>query len=176
MGEEALTEDAQSVLENGLKSIILGEDADASPFSEEAMYSALLGALSAGILNGPQAALEAGRTVSVGNSFIKNGKIGDAIKLGLSNVKSSEEYQTAAKMATEMTEGKNPSAYQLGALVIQSMSDTATTRRCGRAHATPAFRTMSPRRSRRSRCGFRKKSVSCRPMLLFCRRTAATAV
>lgn len=129
MGEEALTEDAQSVLENGLKNIILGEEADASPFSEEAMYSALLGALSAGILNGPQTVLEAGRTVSVGNSFIKNDKIGDAIKLGLSNVKSSEEYQTAAKMATEMTEGKTPSAYQLGALVIQSLSDTATTAR-----------------------------------------------
>ena len=129
MGEEALTEDAQSVLENGLKSIILGEDSDASPFSEEAMYSALLGALSAGILNGPQAALEAGRTVSVGNSFIKNGKIGDAIKLGLSNVKSSEEYQTAAKMEKELNAGKNPSAYQLGALVIQSMSDTAMTAR-----------------------------------------------
>ncbi len=129
MGEEALTEDAQSVLENGLKNIILGEEADASPFSEEAMYSALLGALSAGILNGPQTVLEAGRTVSVGNSFIKNDKIGDAIRLGLSNVKSSEEYQTAAKMATEMTEGKTPSAYQLGALVIQSLSDTATTAR-----------------------------------------------
>ena len=129
MGEEALTEDAQSVLENGLKNIILGEDADASPFSEEAMYSALLGALSAGILNGPQAALEAGRTVSVGNSFIKNGKIGDAIRLGLSNVKSSEEYQTAAKMEKELNAGKNPSAYQLGALVIQSMSDTAMTAR-----------------------------------------------
>ena len=129
MGEEALTEDAQSVLENGLKNIILGEEADASPFSEEAMYSALLGALSAGILNGPQTVLEAGRTVSVGNSFIKNDKIGDAIRLGLSNVKSSEEYQTAAKMATEMTEGKTPSAYQLGALVIHSLSDTATTAR-----------------------------------------------
>lgn len=129
MGEEAFTEDMQSVVENGLKNIILGEEADASPFSEEAMYSALLGALSAGILNGPQTVLEAGRTVSVGNSFIKNDKIGDAIKLGLSNVKSSEEYQTAAKMATEMTEGKTPSAYQLGALVIQSLSDTATTAR-----------------------------------------------
>lgn len=129
MGEEALTEDMQSVVENGLKNIILGEEADASPFSEEAMYSALLGALSAGILNGPQAVLEAKRTVSVGNSFIKNGNIGDAIKLGLSNVKSSEEYQTAAKMVTEMTEGKTPSAYQLGALVIQSLSDTATTAR-----------------------------------------------
>lgn len=129
MGEEAFTEDMQSVVENGLKNIILGEDADASPFSEEAMYSALLGALSAGILNGPQAVLEAKRTVSVGNSFIKNGNIGDAIQLGLSNVKSSEEYQTAAKMATEMTEGKTPSAYQLGALVIQSLSDTATTAR-----------------------------------------------
>lgn len=129
MGEEAFTEDMQSVVENGLKNIILGEEADASPFSEEAMYSALLGALSAGILNGPQAALEAGRTMSVGNSFIKNGNIGDAIQLGLSNVKSSEEYQTAAKMATEITEGKTPSAYQLGALVIQSLSDTATTAR-----------------------------------------------
>lgn len=129
MGEEAFTEDMQSVVENGLKNIILGEEADASPFSEEAMYSALLGALSAGILNGPQAVLEAKRTVSVGNSFIKNGNIGDAIKLGLSNVKSSEEYHTAAKMATEMTEGKTPSAYQLGALVIQSLSDTATTAR-----------------------------------------------
>ncbi len=129
MGEEALTEDAQSVLENGLKNIILGEEADASPFSEEAMYSALLGALSAGILNGPQTVLEAGRTVSVGTSFIKNDKIGDAIKLGLSNVKSSEEYQTAAKMEKEMNAGKTPSAYQLGALVIQSLSDTATTAR-----------------------------------------------
>ena len=129
MGEEAFTEDMQSVVENGLKNIILGEEADASPFSEEAMYSALLGALSAGILNGPQAALEAKRTVSVGNSFIKNGNIGDAIQLGLSNVKSSEEYQTAAKMEKEMNAGKTPSAYQLGALVIQSLSDTATTAR-----------------------------------------------
>ena len=129
VAEEGFTEDMQSVVENGLKNIILGEMNDASPFSEEAMYSALLGALSAGLLNGPQTVLEAGRTVSVGNSFIKNDKIGDAIKLGLSNVKSSEEYQTAAKMATEMTEGKTPSAYQLGALVIQSLSDTATTAR-----------------------------------------------
>ena len=129
VAEEGFTEDMQSVVENGLKNIILGEMNDASPFSEEAMYSALLGALSAGILNGPQAALEAGRTVSVGNSFITEGKIGDAIKLGLSNVKSSEEYQTAAKMEKELNAGKNPSAYQLGALVIQSMSDTAMTAR-----------------------------------------------
>lgn len=127
MGEEALTEDAQSVLENGLKSIILGEMNDASPFSEEAMYSALLGALSAGLLNGPQVALEAKRTVKVGKEFLNSpGGITNLWVLGLSNPKSSEEYQTTVKLKEKMEKtGKTPSAYQVGALVLQCQSETA---------------------------------------------------
>ncbi len=127
MGEEALTEDAQSVLENGLKNIILGEMNDASPFSEEAMYSALLGALSAGLLNGPQVALEAKRTVKVGKEFLNSpGGITNLWVLGLSNPKSSEEYQTTVKLKEKMEKtGKTPSAYQVGALVLQCQSETA---------------------------------------------------
>lgn len=127
VAEEGFTEDMQSVVENGLKNIILGEMNDASPFSEEAMYSALLGALSAGLLNGPQVALEAKRTVKVGKEFLNSpGGITNLWVLGLSNPKSSEEYQTTVKLKEKMEKtGKMPSAYQVGALVLQCQSETA---------------------------------------------------
>ena len=127
VAEEGFTEDMQSVVENGLKNIILGEMNDAGPFSEEAMYSALLGALSAGLLNGPQVALEAKRTVKVGKEFLNSpGGITNLWVLGLSNPKSSEEYQTTVKLKEKMEKtGKTPSAYQVGALVLQCQSETA---------------------------------------------------
>lgn len=131
IAEEGFTEDMQSVVENGLKNIILGEMNDASPFSEEAMYSALLGALSAGLLNGPQVALEAKNTVKVGKDFLNSpGGITNLWVLGLSNPKSSEEYQTTVKLKEKMEKtGKMPSAYQVGALVLQCQSETAMTAR-----------------------------------------------
>ena len=53
MGDEALEEWAQAVVDPVVRNIILGENNEFNPVSEEALYSALVGGLTAGLLNLP---------------------------------------------------------------------------------------------------------------------------
>lgn len=55
MGDEAFEEYLQAVLDPVVRNIVLKEDNDVNLLSQEAMYSALVGALTAGIMNIPSA-------------------------------------------------------------------------------------------------------------------------
>ena len=55
MGDEALEEYLQAILDPALRNVMLGENNELKLFSEQAMYNALTGALTAGVMNLPYA-------------------------------------------------------------------------------------------------------------------------
>ena len=55
MGDEAMEEYLQAVIDPVLRNSILNENNEISPFSEDKLYSALLGAITAGVVNIPSA-------------------------------------------------------------------------------------------------------------------------
>lgn len=76
--EEGTEEWVQAVIEPVLKNAILGTDEDMNPFSENALYSAFLGAITGGLLESGSSAIEAGVEVrderNIGRDIIESGK------------------------------------------------------------------------------------------------------
>lgn len=76
--EEGTEEWIQAAIEPVLKNAILGTDEDMNPFSENALYSAFLGAITGGLLESGPSAIKAGVEVrnerEIGRDIIETGK------------------------------------------------------------------------------------------------------
>lgn len=126
---EAGTEWLQSYIEAGLQNAILGIKIDPDALSEEALYSALLGALSAGMFDvagmaGDAVATRVNRT-SLGNEYItgKNGhSIEEAIQYGLSNAKGTDAYRAAEAIQQKYKNNEKISAYEVGRMIEESQT------------------------------------------------------
>ncbi len=132
IGSEALTEAAQTSIENFFKNDILGEKNDASMFSKEALYAAFLGALSAGLMDSvgsvSNAVADRANTVNIGSEYLKgeNGhSISEALEIGLSNAKSSDAYRAAQSLQTKVNNGERVSAYEVGRMIAESSTPEA---------------------------------------------------
>lgn len=117
MGSEFTEEYLQEVLDPVVRNLALGEDNKFKPFTEEALYSGVLGAISAGILEGPSSVADTvtrGRIGSeVKNSFAQEDLIDTALKM--------EEGTDAYKRAWEMRQGKQkPTKVNLGDLYVET--------------------------------------------------------
>ena len=112
MASEALEEATQTVLESVIKALATGEDFEA-PEWEEVWYSALLGALSAGTLEG---------SFNIAGTAINSHKAtklyGDsASALVAESLDIDPENAHAQRMQTRLDNGKSVSGYQLNRLV-----------------------------------------------------------
>lgn len=112
MASEGLEESIQTALEPAIKALMTGEDFEAAEW-DEILYSGLLGALSAGVLEG--APTIAG-TVS---SSIDAGKIygGDPQALVTESLEIDPNNTHAQRMQARLDSGKNVSGYQINRLV-----------------------------------------------------------
>ena len=108
MGSEAIEEGTQTILETLFKGIVTGEWDKVN--AEEVLYSALLGAITAGVMNGPRYAI--GTTVDV----VKTQQIGKNVNVeGLKDYASKQSLDSAAyKLAGKITEQSD--SYSIGKL------------------------------------------------------------
>nr|DAJ14108.1 MAG TPA: chromosome segregation protein [Podoviridae sp. ctJ6o53] len=111
MGSEATEEYLQSVLDPLVRNIILGEDNDfwAGFTSEDALYSALLGALSAGLLEGPGIITSAVEANKIGKRAFENGSWKGALDYAMQLDPESEPYKLAKALSdgTIKADGNN---------------------------------------------------------------------
>ena len=111
VGSEATEEYLQSVLDPLVRNIILGEDNDfwAGFTSEDALYSALLGALSAGLLEGPGIITSAAEANKIGKRAFENGSWKGALDYAMQLDPESEPYKLAKALrdGTIKADGNN---------------------------------------------------------------------
>lgn len=111
VGSEATEEYLQAVLDPLARNIILGEDNDfwAGFTSEDALYSALLGALSAGLLEGPGIITSAAEANKIGKRAFENGSWKGALDYAMQLDPESEPYKLAKALrdGTIKADGNN---------------------------------------------------------------------
>lgn len=113
-GEEYL----QEVLNPVFKNITLNTDEDIKLFSSEALYSGILGALSAGLLEGGTSISGEVKTYKAGKDVKKTGQLSNLKKLGTSYSADSVAYQIASKV------DENTDAYTIGTLLHEVGADS----------------------------------------------------
>ena len=115
MGSEALEESLQTVLEPAFKALMTGETFE-SPEWEEILYSALLGALSAGTLEGIPGAIGTVGAMKTANEYksIYGDNAYDLVKEAL---EIDPDNTHAQKMQAKLDGGKELSGYNIGHLV-----------------------------------------------------------
>ena len=117
MVSEGIEEGLQEILDPIMKNAIL--NADESINWSEVAYSALLGALSAGVWEGPGAVVGAVTDAKLNNAAVKQyGEFtGDLITEGLQSDPTSESYQLAQKFQQQTEQGKEMTGHQIRELV-----------------------------------------------------------
>ena len=117
MVSEGIEEGLQEILDPIMKNAIL--NADESINWSEVAYSALLGALSAGVWEGPGAVVGAVTDAKLNNAAVKQyGEFtGDLITEGLQSDPTSESYQLAQKFQQQTEQGKEMTGRQIRELV-----------------------------------------------------------
>lgn len=97
---EAVQENLQTVIENGLKNAVLNENNDTSPFSEEALYSAFLGALSSTVTGGVQDVV-----VNAANQSVNKVQIANAIENAVRDSYATLQNDNAANVDSALNAG-----------------------------------------------------------------------
>ena len=117
MVSEGIEEGLQEILDPIMKNAIL--HADESINWSEVAYSALLGALSAGIMEAPGAVVGAVTDAKLNNAAVNQyGEFtGDLIQEGLQSDPTSESYQLAQKFQQQTEQGKEMTGRQIRQLV-----------------------------------------------------------
>ena len=112
-GEEYL----QEVLDPVFKNITLKTDEDIKLFSTEALYSGILGALSAGLLEGGSTISGEVSTYKQGKAVKDSGQLSNLKKLGTSFSADTVAYKIASKV------NENTDAYTIGQLLHEAGAD-----------------------------------------------------
>lgn len=94
---EATEEYLQEILDPMFRNVIFNEDNEIKIYTDEAAYSAMLGALTAVILNSPQL-LNTVKTSKLGEGFINSGWYDDLVDNALKLDKSTDAYDLALKL------------------------------------------------------------------------------
>lgn len=115
-GEEYL----QEVLTPLFKNIALNTDEDVELFSAEALYSGILGALSAGLLEGGSTIASEVGTYKAGKGVIEKGQVGNLADLGKTYSPDTEAFKIASGV------NENTDAYTLGQLLQEVGAESLT--------------------------------------------------
>lgn len=97
MLSEATEEYIQAIMEPVLKNAILGEDNEISLVTDDAIYSALLGAFTAGTLNSVSTIASTKTYTDIGKNIKEQGTTEELIEYGM-QLKGTEAYEIASKM------------------------------------------------------------------------------
>ena len=120
MASEALEEGIQTVLDPAFKALMTGEDFE-SPEWEEVFYSGLLGALSAGFLEGIPSGFEAVGSMKAAKDY-RNIYGDNAVDLVAEALEIDPDNTHAQKMQTKLDKGKSLSGYNIEHLVESNES------------------------------------------------------
>lgn len=111
MISEGLEESLQEILDPWLKTLATGEFNWESPTIDEVLYAGLLGALSAGMLEGTGTIVEAVKTKNAGKAVQNAGMVDRLVKVGSTFSADSVAYKIASKV------NENTGAYTIGRLL-----------------------------------------------------------
>lgn len=111
MISEGLEESLQEILDPWLKTLATGEFNWESPTIDEVLYAGLLGALSAGMLEGTGTIVEAVKTKNAGKVVQNAGMVDRLVKVGSTFSADSVAYKIASKV------NENTGAYTIGRLL-----------------------------------------------------------
>ena len=120
MASEGLEEAIQTVLEPAFKALATGEDFEA-PEWEEILYSGLLGALSAGTLEGTSSTIGAIGSMKTANKY-RNIYGDNAVDLVAEALEIDPENAHAQKMQAKLDKGKSLSGYNIQHIVESNES------------------------------------------------------
>ncbi|WP_195542794.1 MuF-C-terminal domain-containing protein [Massiliimalia timonensis] len=116
MHSEGMEEYFQEIIDPLVRNITLGEDNELSLVNEDAAYAYLLGALTAGTLNAPYAALNESSLRSEGRKIKSSGEEQQTIQRGLESDQGSKAWELAQDISKKQAAGKTPSDYEVGLL------------------------------------------------------------
>jgi hypothetical protein len=120
MISEGAEEAIQTILEPAFKSLVTGEEFEAAEW-EDIWYSALLGALSAGVMDGvPTVAGEVKRSNTANKVYGTPNATANLVNQGLEFAEGTEARTLAEKYNTKLTDGKKLSGSQLAHLAEAS--------------------------------------------------------
>ena len=123
---EALEETAQTYIEPAINALIFNEKYEA-PDVEEALYSGLMGFLSAGLLEGADIVIEDAQARKAGAEIKTIGK--DAVQrmteYGLSADKDSLQYRIAQRVQEKLKGNKEVTNYELGKMYGEAVKEMA---------------------------------------------------
>ena len=116
MHSEGMEEYFQEIIDPLVRNITLGEDNELSLVNEDAAYAYLLGALTAGTLNAPYAALNESSLRSEGRKIKSSGEEQQTIQRGLESDQGSKAWELAQEISRKQTNRETPSNYEIGLL------------------------------------------------------------
>ena len=126
MISEGAEEAIQTILEPAFKALVTGEEFESAEW-EDIWYSALLGALSAGVMEGiPTVAGEVNRNHTANKLYGTPSGTSNLVNQGLEFAEGTEARTLAEKYNTKLTDGKKLSGSQLAHLVEASESQFVT--------------------------------------------------
>lgn len=116
MNSEGVEEYVQSILDPVFRNITLGENNEFELMNEDAVYSYLLGALSAGVMNAPVETADAVQTYQTGKSVNQRGLTQDLIDSALQTDPTGEAWQLAQEISRRQQSGKETGNREIGQL------------------------------------------------------------
>lgn len=118
MASEGFEEGVQTYLEAAFRKTIFDEELNLKEVSEDAIYSAMLGAVTAFLIEGPGTTATAAvnqKNAGIGKEYLK---VADAvIKQGLTSDANSETHRIAEELQKKLTEGEKITNAELGRAV-----------------------------------------------------------
>lgn len=132
MGAEGLEEGLQEILDPVLRTLVLKDEYDPATV-EEFMYSFLLGALSAGVLEGSSTVSRDASITQTGAEFQAMGEEATQaiVETGLKSAPGTVSRQIAEKLQGQMAAGKTLGSFQLGQLYHENVKTVAAEEKSG---------------------------------------------
>lgn len=122
MNSEGVEEYVQEILDPVFRNITLGENNEFELINGDALYSYLLGALSAGVMNAPFNVNEDAGIRNLGKEIKQRGETQNLIDSALSSDPSGKSWELAQEISNKQQKGKKLSNYDVGQL-YQTMQE-----------------------------------------------------
>lgn len=126
MNSEGVEEYVQEILDPVFRNITLGENNEFELINGDALYSYLLGALSAGVMNAPFNVNEDAGIRNLGKEIKQRGETQNLIDSALSSDPSGKSWELAQEISNKQQKGKKLSNYDVGQLYQTMLEENIT--------------------------------------------------
>jgi len=142
MNDEGFEEYLQEILTPIYRNIVFDENNEFKVFSEDALYSYMVGAITGGMFNSVGAVTDTINTSRAGKQVNASGNIEDYMSAGKNMGENTDLYKAALEMETAKLNNKKPSNYQVGNLArsIDGATNQNISRQINQVQSVPMER------------------------------------